>query len=63
MPADVQPKLLTFVRAGLAAAIMRGKSYLYLGGVSMGIAGSIVDQGFFEEYLGIRVEVVDISVN
>ena len=32
--------------------IMRGKSYLSLGGVSMGIAGSIVDQPFFEKYLG-----------
>src|SRR5450759_2533079 len=52
IPADVQERLLRFARAGLAAAIMRGKSYLSLGGVSMGIAGSIVDQGFFERYLG-----------
>ena len=61
IPADVQAKLLRFARAGLAAAIMRGKSYLSLGGVSMGIAGSIVDQPFFEHYLGMRVEVVDMS--
>jgi L-fucose isomerase len=61
IPADVQEKLLRFARAGLAAAIMRGKSYLSLGGVSMGIAGSIVDQGFFERYLGMRVEAVDMS--
>jgi L-fucose isomerase len=61
IPADVQEKLLRFARAGLAVAIMRGKSYLSLGGVSMGIAGSIVDQSFFEEYLGMRVECVDMS--
>ncbi len=61
IPTDVQEKLLRFARAGLAAAIMRGKSYLSLGGVSMGIAGSIVDQDFFESYLGMRVEVVDMS--
>lgn len=61
IPADVQQKLLTFARAGLAAALMRGKSYLSVGGVSMGIAGSIVDQPFFEEFLGMRVECVDMS--
>ena len=61
IPADVQEKLLRFGRAGLAVAIMNGKSYLSLGGVSMGIAGSIVDQGFFERYLGMRVEAVDMS--
>ena len=61
IPADVQEKLLRFARAGLATAIMRGKSYLSLGGVSMGIAGSIVDQPFFESYLGMRVECVDMT--
>ena len=61
IPADVQEKILRFARGGLAAAIMRGKSYLSLGGVSMGIAGSIVDQPFFEKYLGMRVESVDMS--
>jgi L-fucose isomerase len=61
IPNDVQERLLRFARAGLAAAIMRGKSYLSLGGVSMGIAGSIVDQGFFERHLGMRVEAVDMS--
>ncbi len=61
IPEDVQEKLLRFARAGLAAAILRGKSYLSLGGVSMGIAGSIVDQDFFESYLGMRVEAVDMS--
>jgi len=61
IPADVQAKLLQFVRAGLAVAMMRGKVYLAMGGVSMGIAGSIVDQPFFENYLGMRVEAVDMT--
>ena len=61
IPADVQEKLLRFARAGLAAATMQGKSYVSMGGVSMGIAGSIVDQDFFESYLGMRVEAVDMS--
>src|SRR5712691_8083758 len=56
IPADVQEKILRFGRAGLSVALMRGKSYLGMGGVSMGIAGSIVDQPFFEDYLGMRVE-------
>jgi len=61
IPADVQEKLLQFVRAGLAVAWMRGRAYLAMGGVSMGIAGSIVDQPFFEDYLGMRVETVDMT--
>jgi L-fucose isomerase len=60
IPPDVQEKLLQFARAGLAVATMRGKSYLSMGGVSMGIAGSIVDHAFFESYLGMRVEVIDM---
>jgi L-fucose isomerase len=60
IPADVQEKLLQFARAGLAVARMRGKSYLSMGGTSMGIAGSIVDPSFFEAYLGMRVEPVDM---
>ena len=61
IPPDVQEKLLQFARTGLAMARMRGKSYLSMGGVSMGIAGSIIDQSFFESYLGMRVESVDMS--
>ncbi len=61
IPADVQEKLLRFARAGLSVATMRGQSYLAMGGVSMGIAGSIVDQPFLEEYLGMRVETIDMS--
>jgi len=61
IPTDVREKLLRFARAGLAVAEMRGKAYLSLGGVSMGIAGSIVDQGFFQKWLGVRAECVDMS--
>lgn len=61
IPEDVKTKLLAFVRSGLAVSTMRGKSYLGMGGVSMGIGGSIVDQPFFEKYLGLRVESIDMS--
>lgn len=61
IPPDVQGKLLNFTKAGLAVAEMKGKSYLAMGGVSMGIAGSIVDQEFFLDYLGMRTESVDMS--
>lgn len=61
IPADVQEKILRFVRAGLAAARMKGTSYLAMGGVSMGIAGSIVNHPFFERYLGMRVETIDLT--
>ncbi len=61
IPEDVQEKLLQFARAGLAVATMRGSSYLAMGGVSMGIAGSIVDHEFFQDYLGMRVEEVDMT--
>lgn len=61
IPEDVAAKILRFARAGLAVASMRGQSYLAMGGVSMGIAGSIVEQGFFEDYLGMRVESIDMT--
>ena len=61
IPADVKEKLLRFARAGLAVATIRGKSYLSIGSVSMGIAGSIVNQQFFQEYLGMRNEYVDMT--
>ncbi|HLR00566.1 MAG TPA: L-fucose isomerase [Sphingobacterium sp.] len=59
IPSDVQEKLLRFARAGLAVAIMKGQSYLAIGSVCMGIAGSIVDADFFQKYLGMRNEYVD----
>ncbi|TWU46068.1 L-fucose isomerase [Rubripirellula tenax] len=61
MPDDVQAKILDFVRCGLAAALMRGKSYLSMGGTSMGIAGSMIDVAFWEKWLGMRVEDIDMS--
>jgi len=59
IPSDVQEKLLRFAKAGLAVAIMKGKSYLAIGSVSMGIAGSIINPEFLQEYLGIRSEYID----
>ncbi|MDD2305922.1 MAG: L-fucose isomerase [Prolixibacteraceae bacterium] len=59
IPADVQEKLLRFTKAALATAQMKGKSYLSIGYSSMGIAGSMVDPDFFQEYLGIRTEFVE----
>ncbi len=61
MPEDVATKILRFARAGMATALMRGKSYLSMGGTSMGIAGSVVDSAFFEDYLGMRVEAIDMT--
>jgi L-fucose isomerase len=59
IPEDVREKLLGFARAGLAVAWMRGKSYLAIGSVSMGIAGSIISPDLFREYFGMRNEYVD----
>ena len=59
IPADVEEKLLRFGRAAVAAATMRGKSYLQIGSICMGIGGSIISPEFIEEYLGMRVESVD----
>ena len=59
IPEDVKEKLLRFGRAAVAAATMRGKSYLQIGSTCMGISGSSIDPDFFEEYLGMRVESVD----
>lgn len=61
IPQDVQEKLIRFAKAGLAAAYMKGKSYLAIGSVSMGIAGSIVNEELFQNYLGMRNEYVDMS--
>jgi L-fucose isomerase len=61
IPADVRDKILNFVRCGLAVSLMRGKSYLSMGGTSMGIAGSVVDSAFWEKYLGMRVEDIDMT--
>lgn len=61
IPADVQEKILRFVRAGVAVATMKGTTYAAMGGTSMGIAGSIVDTRFFESYLGMKVMHIDMA--
>lgn len=61
IPGDVKDKILRFAKAGLAVVSMRNKSYLSIGSVSMGIAGSIIDPSFFEKYLDIRNEYVDMT--
>jgi len=61
IPDDVQRMVLQFARAGLAASNMRGKTYLAMGGMSMGIAGSIVDPSFLEKYLGLGYMSIDMT--
>ncbi|WP_208592122.1 L-fucose isomerase [Gracilibacillus suaedae] len=61
IPEDVQEKILRFAKAGIAVAMLKDKSYLSIGSVSMGIAGSMVDEDFFQDYLGMRNEYVDMS--
>jgi len=61
IPEDVEEKILRFVKAALAVAQMKGKTYLSLGYTSMGIAGSMVNPDFFQEYLGMRTEFVDMT--
>jgi L-fucose isomerase len=61
IPEDVKEKLLRFAKSALAVAIIRGKSYLSIGSVSMGIAGCIIDESFFQNYMGMRNEYVDMT--
>lgn len=61
IPADVREKILRFVRAAIASVQLKGKTYLSLGYTSMGIAGSIVNSEFFQDYLGMRTEFVDMT--
>jgi len=60
IPNDVKEKILKFVKAGIAVAYIKGKSYVSFGSVSMGIAGSITNESFFQKHLGIRNEYVDM---
>ena len=59
IPADVSEKILRFAKAGLAVAMMKGKSYLSIGTSAMGIAGSFVDVNFMQDYLGLAPENMD----
>lgn len=61
IPEDVKEKLLRFAKSGLAVAMLKGKSYLSMGSVSMGIAGSMIQEDFFQGYLGMRNEYIDMS--
>ncbi len=61
VPDDVREKLLAFARGAVAVGWMRGKGYCSLGGVSMGIMGSYADMSFFQKYLGMRTEWVDMT--
>jgi L-fucose isomerase len=61
VPDDVRDKALRFARAAVASQLMRSRSYLSVGGTSMGIAGSTVDHAFFQRYLGMRVETIDMT--
>ena len=61
IPEDVKEKILNFSKAAISVAYLKGNSYLSIGSTSMGIAGSIIDPGFLENYLGMRVEYVDMS--
>ncbi len=61
IPGDVREKILRFVRCGIAVGLMCGKSYISMGGASMGIAGSIVDHSFLESYLGMRAISIDLT--
>ncbi|MBA3687539.1 MAG: L-fucose isomerase [Chloroflexi bacterium] len=61
VPDDIREKVLRFAKAAVASQLMRSRSYLSVGGTSMGIAGSIVDRAFFQRYLGMRVEAIDMT--
>ena len=61
IPDDVREKILRFVRCAVAVGLMRGKSYVNIGAVSMGIMGAYCDDDFFQKYLGIRAEFVDMT--
>jgi len=61
IPEDVKAKILRFTKAAIGVAYLKGKSYLSMGSVSMGIAGSVIDASFFQDYLGMRNEYVDMS--
>jgi len=61
VPEDVSSKILQFIKSGISASSLRSRSYLSIGGVSMGIAGSVVNPDFFQDYLGMHTEYVDMS--
>ncbi|PPK48322.1 L-fucose isomerase [Clostridium algidicarnis DSM 15099] len=61
IPEDVKEKILRFGKCAIAVGVMKNKSYVNLGSVAMGIMGSFCDPEFFQKYLGIRAEWVDMT--
>ena len=61
IPEDVAEKILRFAKCALAVGQIKGKAYVNIGGVSMGIAGSYCDASFMQKYLGLRAEWVDLT--
>ena len=61
IPADVEEKIIRFARGAVAVGWMKNKAYVNIGGISMGIAGSYCNADFFQKYLGIRPEWVDMT--
>lgn len=61
IPDDVAEKILRFAKCAVAVGTMRNKSYVNIGGVAMGIAGSYCDAEMFRKYFGIRPEWVDMT--
>lgn len=61
IPSDVAEKILRFARCAAAVGDIRGKSYVNIGAVAMGIAGSYCNEAFFREYLGMHPEWVDMT--
>ncbi len=61
IPDDVQQKILAFARCASAVGQMKGKSYLSIGGVSMGIVGSFMDPYVLNDYFGMHAEWIDMS--
>ena len=61
VPEDVKEKILRYARAAMVVGQMKNKTYVGLGSVSMGIAGSFCDPAFFQKYLGMRAEWVDMT--
>lgn len=61
VPEDVADKLVRFAQCALALATLRGKTYLAVGSMCMGIGASAVDHAFFQCYLGMRTQMVDTA--
>lgn len=60
IPKDVEDKILAFAKCAISVGMMKNKSYVNFGSVSMGIAGSFCDPVLFQKYLGMRPEWVDM---